>query len=316
VLDQRSLPLLLAVVLLAACSRDETKNTAAPAPSASVSLLPAPTASAGADISVPVAFASCAAPRDCFDLASKAEAAVPADRGAARLAYGKACDGGLCAARNNLGVLQMTESVTPEVRRADAGPIATGAALFERACLAGCPSGCFNRARVLLTGEGAPQDVPAALARFDRACEQGDLGSCDYRAIVFESATDLPGLSGTKLMRDPVRAERLYRKACDGGYASSCANLAVFLERRGNVDAGVVQGLYGKGCDTGNAAACSNLGLLLETSGDGAGARSKYAAACDAGSPDGCGNLKSMNEGSLSRTRTSQASAWRHDAAP
>jgi TPR repeat protein len=281
--------------------------------SAAMSPVPAPVSTASAAGMDAGAREGCGTPQQCFEAALALEGTKADDRTAAANAYERACQGGICAACNNLGVLKMREDVPPDVRWGTSGPPAAGAALFEKACIGMCSSGCFNRARALLTGEGVAQDVVAALASLDKACSRGDLASCDYRGVVFESGSDLPRLSAAKLARDEKKAQDLYQKACDGGFGGGCSNLATLLQRRGNADAATVRRLYEKACAARLAGACSNLGIVLEQAGDATTARAKYDEACRAGSFDACKNAEYMASGSPSRRRSSQSVDWARD---
>ena len=86
----------------------------------------------------------------------------------------------------------------------------------------------------------------------------------------------------------------LYRRACDGGIATGCHNLAGrFAGGIGvAVDGAQAAALYEEACDAGEARSCLELGRLYET-GDGmeadpARAFAFFRRACALGDIDGC----------------------------
>jgi TPR repeat protein len=97
-----------------------------------------------------------------------------------------------------------------------------------------------------------------------------------------------------------AQAAALYRKACDGGSAIGCRNLAIMYSAGSGVHQDYAQAAtqYRKGCNGGDAGSCSNLGLLYA---NGTGVTQDYAQAvtlyrkgCDAGDSTGCNNLGLM----------------------
>ena len=74
------------------------------------------------------------------------------------------------------------------------------------------------------------------------------------------------GLGG--LSKDDAEAVRLYRKACEGGYARGCSNLGVMYEYgRGGLskDEAEAVRLYQKACEGEDALGCTNLGFMYQT---------------------------------------------------
>jgi uncharacterized protein len=97
-----------------------------------------------------------------------------------------------------------------------------------------------------------------------------------------------------------AQAAALYRKACDGGSAIGCRNLALMYSAGNGVSQSYAQAatLYRKGCNGGDAGSCSNLGLLYANgsgvSQDYTQAVTLYRKGCDADDRTGCNNLGLM----------------------
>jgi len=89
--------------------------------------------------------------------------------------------------------------------------------LDAQACTGGSAYGCNAAGWASLHGRGAPQDLPAAAAFFERACTSGDEHpfACDSRGFAL-----LSGLAGTP--RDLRLGQRLLSKACARGLPTSC----------------------------------------------------------------------------------------------
>jgi uncharacterized protein len=110
-----------------------------------------------------------------------------------------------------------------------------------------------------------------------------------------------PG-SGIRASATPASAQAaaLYRKACDGGSALGCRNLALMYATGNGVSQSYAQALtlYRKACNGGDAGGCSNLGLMYANgtgvSQDYAQAVTLYRKGCDAGDRIGCNNLGLM----------------------
>ena len=93
---------------------------------------------------------------------------------------------------------------------------------------------------------------------------------------------------------DGVRAEALWRAACDDGHGPACTRLGWWLVRR---DKGAIAptALFARACERGDGAGCSAMGERHE---EGLGvvkslarARAFYARACERGHAVGCNNL-------------------------
>lgn len=108
--------------------------------------------------------------------------------------------------------------------------------------------------------------------------------------------------SGSDANTNPhsAQAAALYRKACDGGSAGGCRNLALMYSAGNGVQQNYAQAaaLYRKACNGGDTGSCSNLGLLYSNGTgvpqDYSQAVTLYGKACDAGDGIGCSNLGIM----------------------
>ncbi len=93
-----------------------------------------------------------------------------------------------------------------------------------------------------------PDMDPPPMSRDARSCEVGDVRACNRAGVEAASATP----------PDLVRAERYYRRACDGDLAVGCGNVASLLERdRKDVSAALP--FYQRGCQLGARFACERL---------------------------------------------------------
>jgi hypothetical protein len=134
-------------------------------------------------------------------------------------------------------------------------------------------------------------DLKANITR----CGAGDARACNYVGAMFATGAESAAV-------DQRQAFNYFLKACNGGYATGCSNLAnqyyngygVVMDR-----ARAVQ-LYQQSCDLGGVPACVDLGVIYR---DGKGVPTKnpaYAAklfqrACDL-SAAACASIASMYE--------------------
>ncbi|MBS4067959.1 MAG: sel1 repeat family protein [Sulfurimonas sp.] len=101
---------------------------------------------------------------------------------------------------------------------------------------------------------------------------------------------------------DYKKAVKLFKKACDGGYAGGCYNLGFMY----NDGLGVKQDyfkaveLYKKACDGGDASGCSNLGVMykygLGVKQNNFKALELSGKACDMKFELGCKNYASLKK--------------------
>jgi TPR repeat protein len=91
------------------------------------------------------------------------------------------------------------------------------------------PAGCFNLAKLHMTGKGGVKvDNAEAYQLFDRACRGGHGGACYFQAQILCAR---PGSLGVKVPHNPKKAMELYQNTCDTGDSVSCFTLATMLLR-------------------------------------------------------------------------------------
>jgi TPR repeat protein len=96
------------------------------------------------------------------------------------------------------------------------------------------PAGCFNLAKMKLTGKGGVRfDRAEAYQLLDRACRAGHGGACYLQAQILCAP---PGAMGPGVPNDPRLAIDLYQKTCENGDSISCFTLASMLLRGDRVD--------------------------------------------------------------------------------
>lgn len=130
-----------------------------------------------------------------------------------------------------------------------------------------------------------------AFSLFTKACnEEGDTDGCLGVGLMYMYAIGTNG--------DHKKAMEYYKKACSGGNALACSNLAsIYDNGSGNIpqDKIMASELYMVGCNGGDVFACNNLGYMYA---NGIGVEKDYFKslqyykfACDMGSSLGCYNL-------------------------
>lgn len=99
------------------------------------------------------------------------------------------------------------------------------------------PAGCFNLAKMLMTGKGGvPADRARAYQLFDRACRGKHGGACYLQAQILCTRPDALGGPHSGIPHDPVKAMALYQDNCDDGDSISCYTLAAMLLRGDKVN--------------------------------------------------------------------------------
>jgi TPR repeat protein len=74
------------------------------------------------------------------------------------------------------------------------------------------PAGCYNLAKMLMTGKGGiHHDRAEAYRLFDRACRGGHGGACYLQAQILCAR---PGTLGPKIPHHPHKAMELYENNC------------------------------------------------------------------------------------------------------
>lgn len=174
---------------------------------------------------------------------------------------------------------------------ADTSPAAV-ASLAERACDQGDLKTCEALGFSLIGGVGGDRekvDQKRGVAILTRVCEAGVAEACGRLAYAFDKGEMLPA--------DPAQAAAFEDKACTAGDARGCLIAAARYEAGRGVDADAARAvrLYETACSRGNVEACSRAGFLLHEGRvvpkDGARAAGLHTKACDAGASVSCGAL-------------------------
>ncbi len=246
---------------------------------------------------------------------------LPKNQAKARIFFRQACTKGHGDACASLGVM---------LERGEGGPRDWNGAegLYRKACDGGSAIGCNNLA--VLYHERAlrePRFLPKALDAYRSACAMQYEGSCAQVETLEKQLETDPAKKaerwekecaddgnaeachkagtahylGDGMPRNPAKAATYFRKACDGGHASSCYNLALMMEQ-GDIprDAKQLIALYETACEKGDARACSNAGFMF-INGDGAPldqekGRTLFEKSCTMKHGEGCYNLGNVYE--------------------
>lgn len=104
-------------------------------------------------------------------------------------------------------------------------------------------------------------------------------------------------------LKEYLKADRFYMRACDGGYYYSCYMLGLMYHNGTGVDKSYIKAseFYEKACYGGKTDACNNLGVLYNR-GHGVRQNSQkafelYSKACYGGNALGCSNLGLLYHG-------------------
>lgn len=202
----------------------------------------------------------------------------------------KSCDKGGLVACSDLGLVYLDgRGVDRDAARA--------LGLFRRSCENGEARGCANLGLVYERGE--PQlklarDETKALAMYRRSCAVHGAGGCERLGLAY-----LNGHLG--LNQDTVQAAGFFDLACTAGGALSCTQLGTLYETGAGVpvDRGQADKLYRRACQGGDERGCSNLaGRLAESSGAAElppELLRRIEATCQSGAVEGaCANLAAM----------------------
>lgn len=87
-------------------------------------------------------------------------------------------------------------------------------------------TGCYELAGLYFEGYGVRQDYQKAASLHQKACDGGNMLSCDLLAILYEYGIGAP-------TRDKHKAMVLRQMICDNGDADMCNNLA-YLYKNGD----------------------------------------------------------------------------------
>jgi hypothetical protein len=133
----------------------------------------------------------------------------------------------------------------------------TAAKLWQQACDAGEPKGCFGVGVMFEEGKGVAKSVKRAVDLYKSACDQSYATGCYNLGLMYGN--------GRGVSKDLKRAADLYRRACDEGNAAACNNLGIQYANGQGVphDDQKAADLYKRSCNAGDAAGCKNQARLL-----------------------------------------------------
>lgn len=163
--------------------------------------------------------------------------------------------------------------------------------LAKRGCTLD-PKYCGTLAEFYRLGFGmAAANQPEATRYYKSACESGGLGWCEtYGKRAHE------GVGGRA---DKPAARTALERACKGGYASSCGQVAQYLIDD-NVDDKRAATLAGMGCDAKHPHSCYLLGYLQRAGRGGLKsperALASFETGCELGSPHACEGAASAHK--------------------
>lgn len=235
------------------------------------------------------------------------DARAPLDRrdlAGARRRFAAVCERAYAPACVELGrALLKGEGGPADERRA--------ASLAESACAQRYQPGCSLLAVVLTTGRDEHKDVPRAKRLFEESCEAGDLRACSgvlksepsparssaqarLSAACDRHVQAACAWLGSSLgigeggVKDVERGAGLLERACAGGFAPGCYQLAKLqLDGAAGGRSAAMESLK-KGCAAGEPAACVDLGNGYSDAKNEAEALRLYELACSAGDTRGC----------------------------
>ena len=193
--------------------------------------------------------------------------------------------------------------------------------LYDKACLGGVPSACYQVGLVHLLGADGPRNASRAAPLLQRACDGGEASACVELAFAY----DAERADAQILPRDVERADalfgtaaRLSEKACEAGDSHGCGGLAwLYTMGRGVAakDLPRAARLLQKGCDGGDALLCRRLGNVYAhgegVEKDPAKAVALLQQACIAGVRPACQDIKRLRWAEITRSTTSDAAERR-----
>jgi TPR repeat protein len=203
---------------------------------------------------------------------------MESDAAAARALFDKACNGGAGAG---------CSAIARQLERGEGVPqdLPGAAAFYERACTANDGLGCYALGALLAAGTG-PTDVPRAAGMFERACDLGEAPACFDLAEMY--------LAGKGVAAAPATAAELHVRACETGESRGCDAAFQDFVKLGQAEQAVAFGE--KACAGGRAASCLQLALYFQARQAPAAAR-WFKAACAAGNQSGCEQQAAVESG-------------------
>jgi len=130
-------------------------------------------------------------------------------------------------------------------------------------------------------------------AFLEEACKRNHYGSCSRLALDYEE--------NILVEQDFKKAFKLYTKACGGGDAFGCHNVAVYYSKEDNPALKKLSvNFYEMGCENGYAPSCIYLGRLYrdgrKVKKDYTKAKEEFAKACELNNRLGCKEERILNE--------------------
>ena len=135
-------------------------------------------------------------------------------------------------------------------------PFSTAVPVFERACESGEAVACSHLGYMYENSIGVPENSAKRQVFYSKGCDGGDGFACmklgierDVSCSVMKSASDCPV------------AVSLYAKSCDLGYAQGCQLLGTMYHRGAGVDRDDVraEALFRRACNAGDEVACKEI---------------------------------------------------------
>jgi uncharacterized protein len=172
-----------------------------------------------------------------------------------------------------------------------AGDTAGGLPLLRKACDGGAGTYCLTLGQLYQTGsvKGIAKDLSTARDLFEKGCGGNVAKACSFAAVLY--VTGEAGLS-----KDEAKMSTLENRACDLGFGPSCRGASRLVVK----DLPARMALLEKGCAavTPDPEACLDAGVVYEGGKGGITRDYKRAAelfgkACAAGHKQGCGWQKS-----------------------
>lgn len=153
------------------------------------------------------------------------------------------------------------------------GEFGTAREALGRACGLGRGSACASLCRLHKLGQGGPKDLVAAEALCGKACAMGAREGCRAQAELLRE------------VGQPERALAVLRRACEGGSAAACHDVALAL----GVGSGEAAGMRAQACALGLAVACLELAEGMDGWLDPTRVAGWRLRACALGSQRACG---------------------------
>ena len=204
--------------------------------------------------------------------------------------FKRACEAGSMAGCHDLGrayLLGLGVEKDPD----------KGRSLIGRACNAGLAEGCVNLGTLYARGNGLRKDKAKAQSLYGLACDAGLIDGCLYAGSVYQF---MPTQENYEKWREEVAKSMNYlERACDGGRAKGCYQLAGYLSVQKRDDA--ARRFYERSCSEAVPKGCYLAGRAYDRDSgierDPSKVIALFAKACEFGSEEGCVGLRAAREG-------------------